>query len=351
MTEKTANQWPEKQDCNMEQSKKMKYTLKGIAIGLVASTLLAGTASAEKIIIGHFGNPTPMQLLASSDAVEKATGWEVEWRKFASGTDVIAAMASGDVVLAELGSSPLSIAASQGVELQLIAYSDVIGSAESLIAHNDSGIATVADLKGKRIGVPVGSTAHFSLMGALQHEGIAEADVTIMSMKPDEIAAGWDQGAIDATWIWQPVQSEILKTGKLIIGADKTAEWGFPTFDGWVVGKAFGEANAVQVAAFLKEVDRVNAAYLADPTAWTVDSAEVKAIAAATGADPAQVPEILVGFTFLPLATQITETWLGGAAATMKGTADFLKAAGRIDTSLDDYSGFVTTGYAEAAMK
>ncbi len=286
----------------------MKHNLKSIAIGLVASTLFAGTASADKIIIGHFGNPTPMQLLVSSDAIEKATGWEVEWRKFASGTDVIAAMASGDVVLAELGSSPLSIAASQGVELQLIAYSDVIGTAESLIAHDGSGIETVADLKGKRIGVPVGSTAHFSLMGALQHEGIAEADVTIMSMKPDEIAAGWDQGAIDATWIWQPVQSEILKSGKLIIGADKTAEWGFPTFDGWVVGKAFGEAHAGEVAAFLKEVERVNAAYLANPAAWTADSAEVKAIAAATGADPAQVPEILVGFTFLPLATQVSAT-------------------------------------------
>jgi len=329
----------------------MKFNLKSIAVGLVTSTLLAGSAWAETIIIGHFGNPTPMQLLASSDAVQKATGWEVEWRKFDSGTDVIAAMASGDVVLAELGSSPLSIAASQGVELQLIAYSDVIGAAESLIAHNDSGIASVADLKGKRIGVPVGSTAHFSLMGALQHEGIAEADVTIMSMKPDDIAAGWGQSAIDAAWIWQPVQSEILKTGKLIVGADQTAAWGFPTFDGWVVDKAFGEANADKVAAFLKEVERVNASYLANPDAWTADSAEVVAIATATGADPAQVPEILKGFTFLPMADQVSDTWLGGAGATMKSTADFLKTAGRIDATLDDYTGFVTKAYAEAAMK
>jgi taurine transport system substrate-binding protein len=52
----------------------MKPNLKGLVLGLVASALFAGTASAEKIIIGHFGNPTPMQLLASSDAVEKATG-------------------------------------------------------------------------------------------------------------------------------------------------------------------------------------------------------------------------------------------------------------------------------------
>lgn len=329
----------------------MKLNLKRLVIGIAASAMFAGAASAEKIIIGHFGNPTPMQLLSISETLQKDTGWEIEWRKFDSGTDVIAAMASGDVVLSELGSSPLAIAASQGVDLQLIAFSDVIGKAESLIAHNGSGIETVADLKGKRIAVPVGSTAHFSLMGALQHEGIAEGDVTIMSMKPDQIAASWDQGVIDAAWIWQPVQSEILKSGKLIIGADQTAEWGFPTFDGWVVNTKFGEANKDKIVTFLKAVDAVNASYLKDPAAWTADSAEAMALAKATGADAAQVPDILSGFTFLPMSTQITDTWLGGAAKTIKTTADFLKAAGRIDAVVDDHTPFVNASYAEAAAK
>lgn len=327
----------------------MTRKLTHLMAGVAAVALFAGAASAEKIIIGHFGNPTPMQLVASSDALQQETGWEIEWRKFAAGTDVIAAMASGDVVLSELGSSPLAIAASQGVDLQLIAFSDVIGKAESLIARNDAGIASVADLKGKRIAVPVGSTAHFSLMGALQHEGIAEADVTIMNMPPDQIAAAWEQGVIDAAWIWQPVQSEILKTGTFVLGADQTAEWGFPTFDGWVVDREFGQANKDKIVAFLKEIDKVNAAYLADPAAWTVESTEVQTLATATGADPAQVPGILEGFTFLPMATQVSDTWLGGAAATIKGTADFLKAAGRIDSVGDDYSGFVNAEFADAA--
>jgi taurine transport system substrate-binding protein len=327
---------------------------KTLLTGLIASSvsiLMATTAMAETIIIGHFGNPTPMQLLASSDAVQKATGWDVEWRKFAAGTDVIAAMASGDVVLSELGSSPLAIATSQGVDLQLIAFSDVIGKAESLIVSKASGITSLADLAGKRVAVPVGSTAHFSLMGALQHEGIEENSVTIMNMPPDQIAAAWEQNAIDAAFIWQPVQSEILKTGTLLLGADQTAEWGFPTFDGWVVNREFGEANKDKIVAFLKEIDRVNKEYLADPAAWTADSAPVKALAAATGADPAQVPAILEGFTFLPMATQVEPTWLGEAAAkAIKSTADFLKAAGRIDNVGDDYNGFVNADFAKAAL-
>lgn len=326
--------------------------LKTLMTGAIAGTvtvLMASTAFAETIIIGHFGNPTPMQLLATSDAVEKATGWDIEWRKFASGTDVIAAMASGDVVLSELGSSPLAIAASQGVDLQMIAFSDVIGKAESLIVSNDSGIKTLADLKGKRIAVPIGSTAHYSLMGALKHAGIAEGDVTIMNMPPDQIAAAWEQNALDAAWIWQPVQSEILKTGTLLVGADETAVWGYPTFDAWVVNTEFGEANKDQVIAFLKEVDRVNKAYLADPSKWTADSEEVQTLARATGADAAQVPGILEGFAFLPMSEQVSDTWLGGAASTVKGTSEFLKGAGRIDTVADDYTPFVNVDYAEAA--
>ncbi|RMD89936.1 MAG: taurine ABC transporter substrate-binding protein [Alphaproteobacteria bacterium] len=329
----------------------MKRLIKGLIGGMLASTLAAGVASAEKIIIGHFGNPTPMQLVATSDALQKATGWDVEWRKFAAGTDVIAAMASGDVVLSELGSSPLAIAATQGVDLQMIAFSDVIGKAESLIARNGSGIESLADLKGKRVAVPVGSTAHFSLMGALQHEGIPEGDVTIMSMPPDQIAAAWEQGVIDAAWIWQPVQSQILKTGKLIIGADQTAKWGFPTFDAWVVNREFGMANKDKIVAFLREIEKANQSYLADPSAWTPDSEPVKRLAAATGADPAQVPAILEGFTFLPLKEQITDTWLGSAAKTIKGTAEFLAAAGRLDGAKDDYSAYVNDEYARAAAQ
>jgi taurine transport system substrate-binding protein len=318
-------------------------------MGVAASAALAGPALAEKIIIGHFGNPTPMQLLSTTNELAEATGWEIEWRKFDAGTDVIAAMASGDVVLSELGSSPVAIGASTGLDIQLIAYSDVIGKAESLIATNASGIASVADLKGKTVGVPIGSTAHYSLMGALQHEGLSEADVNIVGMKPDDIAAAWGQGTIDAAWIWQPVQSEILKSGSFVVGADQTAEWGFPTYDGWVVNKAFGEANSDKIVAFLKAVDKVNAMYLADPSAWTADNAEVKAIAAATGADPAQVPDILSGFTFLPMAEQAGDAWLGSAAPKIKVTAEFLKAAGRIDSTIDDYSAFVNPSYAAAA--
>lgn len=327
----------------------MRKTLKSLLIGTAALAITAGMGMAETIIIGNFGSPTPMQVARANKAFDAATGWDIEWRTFGSGTEVIAAMASGDVTIAELGSSPLAIGASQGVPLQLFMIAQGLGTAESLIAKEGSGIEKLEDLKGKKVAVPVGSTAHYSLMGGLAHVGIAESDVTIVNLPADQIAAAWDSGQVDAAFIWQPVQSQILQTGKFIVGADQTAQWGYPTFDGWVVNAEFAAANPDKMAAFAKVMNEANQAYLANPDAWTADSAEVKTIAEVTGADPAQVPDILKGFTFIPLADQLGDAWLGGAVKNMKTTADFLVKAGRIDAAIDDYSPYVNTSIAEAA--
>ena len=165
----------------------------------------------------------------------------------------------------------------------------------------------------------------------------------------DQIAAAWDSGQVDAAFIWEPVQNQILQTGTFIVGADQTAAWGYPTFDGWVVNAEFAAANADAMVAFAKTMNEANLAYLADPAAWTPDSDAVKKIAEMTGAAPDQVPGILKGFTFIPLVDQLGPTWMGGAAANMKTTADFLVKAGRIDAAVDDYSAFVNTSIAEAA--
>lgn len=329
----------------------LKDTATRIAVTLIGLVPLAGTAQAESLIVGNFGIPIPMMKEIDTGAYSEAMGYDIEWRKFASGTDVIAAMASGDVVLSDLGSSPLAIAASQGVPIEMFMFAMVIGDAESLIVREDAGIETIEDLKGKRVAVPVGSTAHFSLMGALQHAGIDEDELTIISMPPDQIAAAWEQDAIDGGFIWQPVQAKILQTGKRLVSASETAEWGFPTFDAWVVNKEFAAANKDAMVAFAKTMNEVNEEYLKDPSAWTPDSAAVKAIAERTGAEPDQVPEIIEGFTYLPLSEQVGEKWLGGGAAeALKSTAEFLKQAGRIDQVADDYSEYVTDEYAKAAV-
>jgi taurine transport system substrate-binding protein len=259
-------------------------------------------------------------------------------------------MASGDLKVSELGSSPLAIGASQGVDYQLFAISNIIGEAEALVARDGSGITKVEELKGKKVGVPLGSTAHYSLMGAIKNAGLAPGDVEVIGMKPDQISAAWDQGQIDATFVWEPAKGKALKSGKLIIAANQVT--GAPTFDGWVVNTEFGKANPEFMTKFLKTLEAANAAYNANPDAWTADSAPVQAIAAQTGAPAAEVPAALKGYAFPTLAQMASADWLGGGnQANMLATAQFLKDNGRIDATLDDYAKFVNADYLAAAMK
>lgn len=326
-----------------------------VKLALTATIALGasgGAMAADKTItIGHFGNSTPMQLVAASDKLAKETGWKIEWRKFQSGTDVIAAMASGGIKISELGSSPLAIAATQGIDLKLFMISDGIAGAEALVARDSAGIKTVKDLKGKRVGVPLGSTSHFSLMGALQNAGVPASDVTILGMSPDQINAAWAQKQIDAAFVWDPVQTKIRSDGGHVV-IDAAQVKGKPTFDGWVVNDDFAKDNKAFLVAFVKAIAAADEEYTKDPKAFTPDSAAVKTIAERTGANPQDVPTILKGYEFPTLKEQASEKWLGGAmAGVLKQTAEFLKAQKKIMTVLPSYKKFVTAEYVEAAMK
>lgn len=329
----------------------MKTILKTLLTGASFTLMLAGAASAQtKVVIGHFGDPAPYKAAVADGRLEKATGWTIEWRKFNSGAEVNAAMASGGIVISEIGSVPLSAGASSGLDYQLVSVGKSIVSSESLITRNGAGIEKPADLKGKKVAVPIGSTSHFSLMGALKTFGLTEKDVQIIGMSPPEIAAAWSQNAIDAAFVWNPVQAKLRENGKQLITAGEVAKAGFPTFNGWVVNTKFGAENRAGVVNFLKVMNEVNGQYTRNKAAWTADSAQIKAIAANVGSTPQDAVVALDGASYPDGEAQMSAAWMGGgAAATMKATADFLKGAGRINAVADNYAKFVNADFAKAA--
>ncbi|MEZ5842467.1 MAG: taurine ABC transporter substrate-binding protein [Hyphomicrobiaceae bacterium] len=325
-----------------------------VRLAAAAAALLAGISAAgaqtKEVIIGHFGTPMPMH--SAYDEIAKATGYKISWRKFDAGTDVIAAMASGSIKIAELGSSPLAIGASQGVDYQLFAISNVIGAAEALVARNGSGINKLADIKGKKIGVPLGSTAHFSLMGAMRHAKVDPKSVTVLGMKPDQIAAAWSQKQIDAAYVWDPALAKIKADGKVITHSGEVAKWGNPTFDGWVVNPKWAKENEAFMVAFLKTLDKVNGKYRSNGAKWTAATPEAVAIAKATGSKPQDVVDALKGYQFPSAKEQASAAWLGKSSAEgMLATAKFLAAEKRIPKALGDYKKFVTADYLKKAAK
>lgn len=318
---------------------------------------ISGTvAQSKEVTFAHQDMIVPFRVLMAKGEIEKATGYKISWKMFGGGGDVIKAMASGEVPIGEVGSSPATAAASQGLDVQVIWLLDDIGNAEQLVARNGSGVTSLAQLKGKKVATLFVSTAHYQLLAALADAKVNSKDVQILNMRPPEIAAAWERGDIDATFIWDPVLARVKSNGKVIISSGDIAKMGKPTFDAIMVNKPWAEKNQDFVTKLIAAVAKQDQAYKADHAKWTADSEEVKAVAKIVGAKPEDVPAAMAAYNFPSAKEQASDTWLGGGrnggvAKAMAETANFLKEQGRITAVAPDYSVFVNPAYAAAAAK
>ena len=309
-------------------------------------------AQTKEVTIAHQDMLDPYRTVMESGELEKMTGYKINWRMFGGGGDVIRAMASGDVQIGEAGSSPLTAAASQGQNIKLFWILDDIADAEALVARNGSGISSMKDLKGKKVATPFVSTAHYQLMVGMKLDGVDPKGVTVMNMRPPEIAAAWERGDIDAAFIWDPVLSKVKSNGKVIATSGTIGKKGYPTFDGMVVNADWAAKNEPFMVAFVKLLAKADADYRANGATWTADSPQVKAVAKWTKADAKDVPAAMKLYRFPTLAEQASPEWLGGGAAkAMTDTAAFLKEQGRVQEVKPNYGDFVTTKYVKEAMK
>ena len=315
---------------------------------LLSSAALAGAAylgpaAADdlKITIGYQTVVEPSKVPQADGAYEKATKAAIDWRKFDSGADVIAAIASGAVDIGYVGSSPLAAAASRELPIQTIFVVGLIGPSEALVARNGAGIEQVADLAGKKVAVPFVSTTHYSLLAALKHGGV----------DPPEIAAAFARGDIDAAYVWDPALGQIKTAGKVVLDSSQVAAWGAPTFDAWIVRTDFADKHPEAVRDFVKVTGETYARFLAKPDAWSVSSPEAGKIAKLTGAKLEEVPELLKGYVFPTLDEQASDKLLGGGTVKAIAAASaFLREQGKIDAVLPDYSKYVTSKYASEAL-
>ena len=309
---------------------------------LLSLTLSFGVQAAS-LTIGYQTGVDPSKVPQADGVYEQAIGEKIDWRRFNSGPQVITAIASGDVQIGNLGSSPLAAAASRNLPIVAFIVSAQINSSEALVVRNDSHIDAPKDLIGKTIATPFVSTSHYSLLGALKHWGLDTKQVKVVNLQPGEIAAAWKRGDIDGAFVWSPALGEIRKTGKILTDAAQVGQWGAPTFEVWVARKDFAQKHPEVVAKFAKVTLDSFAEYAAHKSEWTADSVPVQKIARLTGANAADIPELLEGSTFPDARAQRTDALLnGGTAKAIGETAKFLKEQGKVETVLPDYSAYVT---------
>ena len=183
--------------------------LSKLLIAALATFALAGHAAAdEKFKVGYLRVMDDAQaIVAHEGGFYKKQGLEVELVEFKSGTDLIKAIVGGQLDSGVLGFTNAVAWASKGADLK------VVGGAQhgyhAIVARDDSGIKTVADLKGKTLASQAeGSTADTVLKGVvLKQAGLKPDDVNIMGVSPQVAVQSLLGKRVDAAFLFEPQAS------------------------------------------------------------------------------------------------------------------------------------------------
>ncbi|BBX67294.1 taurine ABC transporter substrate-binding protein [Mycolicibacterium psychrotolerans] len=293
----------------------MKY--KGLIVALVAAVLaLAGCSvdnsgqQADKptIRIGYQSFPSGDLIVKNNKWLEEALpDWNIKWTKFDSGADVNTAFIAEELDFGALGSSPVArgLSAPLNISYKVAFVLDVAGDNEALVARNGSGVDTIAQLRGKRIGTPFASTAHYSLLAALNQNGLSPNDVQLVDLQPQAILAAWERGDIDAAYTWLPTLDQLRTTGKDLITSRQLAEDGKPTLDLGAVADEFAAQHPEVVDIWRQQEARALTLIQKDP------SAAASAIAAEIGLSADEVAGQLEQGVYLTPEQVASPEWLG----------------------------------------
>ena len=321
-----------------------------LAAALGALALMTGAAQAadKTVVVGYQTDALPSSVGIANGDFEKATGAKIDFRRFNSGAEIFAAIASGDVQVGYVGSSPFAAATSRGLDVKAFYLASISGVDEALVVRNGSGINSLADLKGKKLAAAPVSTDHYQLLALIKSLGLTEKDVQVFAIPQPEIVAGYNRGDLDGGFVWDPALTELKKNGKVIVTSRDVADKGAPTFSAWVATAAFAKENPGFLKAFAGVIDKYQTSFINDKAAWGPDSDNAKALAKLLGGTPQDQASALKNLSLVPIDAQLSDTWLGGGeksglAKILQDTSVFLKDQKKISEVLPSYAAFVTT--------
>lgn len=174
----------------------------GVAAGAAAVPVVgrrAAAATRPKLSMGYqatlWGAPA---IVAEQEGLFKGLGVDVTVHRFSSGKAVRDAMISGSVDMGSLGATPFIVGVAKG-EVAAIGAIAYAGRTLMVVAGKGSGVKSVADLKGKKVGSQRGSiTDHIFQNKILQKAGLSARDVQVVNVSFQDHVAALASGSIDA---------------------------------------------------------------------------------------------------------------------------------------------------------
>lgn len=188
---------------------RLKHGLMGALLVAVAAMSSVAATAAEPLKEIRLGfQKTSLPVIAQQQKlVEKSfekDGVAVRWVEFAAGPPLVEALNVGSIDLGWTGDAPPIFGQAAGANFVYVAALPSNGAGEAIFVKPDSRIKTLADLKGKKVGVTKGSSAQNLLAAALEKAGIPYAEITPVYLSPADAGAAFASDKIDAWAVWDP---------------------------------------------------------------------------------------------------------------------------------------------------
>lgn len=234
------------------------------AAGLLA--LSVAQARADGIVRVGYQKYGTLILLKEKAWLEPALaklGWTVKWSEFTSGPQLLEAFNAGALDFATTGETPPIFAEAAGTPLLYVGTEPPAPKGEAIVVPPGSTIASVAELKGKRVALNKGSNVHAMLVRALEAAGLHWSDITPVYLSPPDGRVAFVSGRIDAWAIWDPFLAAAQADAGAKIIADATGL--VPNHQFYLASRPFATTQPAIVQAILAQIGTLDRWAAASP--------------------------------------------------------------------------------------
>jgi len=222
-----------------------------------------GDEPLTQLRIGYQKSAVNLVILKQEGALEKRFPQaKVQWIEFPAGPQLLEALAVGSLEFGLTGDSPPVFAQAAGKDLLYVGAEPPKPLSSAILVQRDSPIRQLADLKGKRVALQKGSSAHYLLVRAVEKARLAWTDIQPIYLAPAEARAAFERGSVDAWAIWDPYYAAAelaLRPRVLATGRDLSGNNSF-----YLASRSFVTQHPQALHALLSELTRADSLVQAD---------------------------------------------------------------------------------------
>lgn len=219
-------------------------------------------------------------LLRASGELDSAP-YDVAFSTFTSGPPQVEAATAGQIDFAVTGNTPPIFGVAANARIKVVSAYSNDASGDQILVPADSALNSFSDLRGKKVAVGKGSSAHGHVLLQLRKAGLTQDDVQLVFLQPADALTAFTSGQVDAWAIWDPFTAiaQVENGSKTLTTAEGVANgYGF----GIASQQALDDpATNTALQDFVVRLARASSWAEANPAEWA------SAYSAAVEIDPA----------------------------------------------------------------